>query len=111
MPKVIAVAHSDLCLGFSLAGVECVPCVNRDGALEAIGNAIASSDTGIVIVEEELLEGTDPHLRREFLKRARPLIVPLPGALIWKDTEERPSDDLVARLVRQAVGYRLNIKL
>jgi len=111
LAKVITVARRDLCLGFSLVGMECVSCLGRQDALDAIGSAINSRDMGIVIVEEELLEGIDAHLKAEYLKLAQPLIVLIPGALLWKDTESASPDDLVAKLVRQAVGYRINIKL
>jgi vacuolar-type H+-ATPase subunit F/Vma7 len=111
LSELLVVARVDLCLGFALAGVVCVACHGRDEALEAIGRATISGRAGIVIVEEELLEGADPRLRRDLIKRARPLIVVLPGALMWKDAEDVSRDDLVARLVRQAVGYRINIKI
>lgn len=111
MPKMLVVARADLCLGYSLAGVEYTACLNRAEALEAIGRAVSSKEAGIVIVEQELLEGAEPRLLRDYRKSARPLIVPLPGKLVWRDAEEAPSDDLIAKLVRQAVGYRINIKL
>jgi hypothetical protein len=29
----------------------------------------------------------------------------------WREVEEVPADDYVARLIRRAVGYQLNIRL
>ena len=111
MSRVTAVVHEDLSLGFGLSGVALVPCANGEQAVEAIRRLVADRDQGIVIVEEEFLEGLDERERETFLKRTIPLIVPIPGKLEWRGSEEVPHDDYVARLVRQAVGYQLNINL
>jgi hypothetical protein len=40
-----------------------------------------------------------------------PLIIEVPGTIQWREEQALPFDDYVARLVRRAVGYQLNIKL
>lgn len=111
MAKVSVVVHQDLGIGFRLAGLEIVACDNSEEALESIHSLLEDRDQGIVIVEEEFLDGFEEHEREALLKRTIPLIVPIPGKLEWRGTEEVPRDDYVARLVRQAVGYQLNINL
>ncbi|HUX12276.1 MAG TPA: V-type ATP synthase subunit F [Spirochaetia bacterium] len=111
MSKVSAVVHEDLGLGFGLAGVLLVTCANNVEALEALHLLVEDRDQGIIIVEEEFLAEFEEHEREALLKRTIPLIVPIPGRLEWQGTEEIPQDDYVARLIRQAVGYQLNINL
>ena len=48
---------------------------------------------------------------RQLLSVTVPLVIAVPGALEWKETAEAPEEDYVARLIRRAVGYQLNIKL
>jgi vacuolar-type H+-ATPase subunit F/Vma7 len=64
-----------------------------------------------VIVEEELLNGMEEADRRALEASTVPLVIAVPGAMAWQGGEEPPSDDYVARLIRRAVGYQLNIKL
>ena len=111
MPKITAVVKEDLGLGFALAGVGYRSCSTSDEALSMIQTLMADRDQAIVIVEEDLLDGVEAHVRADLLKRTVPLIVPVPGSMEWKDTEETHRDDVVARLIRQAVGYQLNIQV
>jgi vacuolar-type H+-ATPase subunit F/Vma7 len=110
LPRVLAVAREELCLGFALAGVECTACASRDEAVKAIVGAADSGDVGILIVEEWLVDGIDPRLRAIFQRRTRPLIVAVPGELTWDGGEGKARDDLVAGLVRRAVGGRIGMK-
>ncbi|WP_455383376.1 V-type ATP synthase subunit F [Salinispira pacifica] len=111
MAKVTAVVHEDLGLGFGLAGLTVMRCADSKEALEAIHSLLSDRDQGIIIVEEEFLDDFEEHERDALLKRTIPLLVPIPGKLEWHGSDEVPHDDYVARLVRQAVGYQLNINL
>jgi len=99
----------DLCLGFSLAGITVFPCAGQRDFRDLLRNAVDSREFAIIITEEELLEGLDFNLRKSLLRQTRPLIVPVQGRLVWKDAEEVSEDELIHRLIRQAVGYQLNI--
>ena len=109
MPRILALARPEFCLGLALAGAACRPCLRPEDLLPALGGT--SGEAGIVIVEESLFAGLEPRLRKDLLRRAHPLLVPVPGELLWSGAGEAPVDDLLARLVRQAIGYRINIKL
>ena len=108
MSKLLAVVNEDLGMGFNLAGI---PTIKGENSWQRLKLAIDSHEFGMIIVEQELLDGLDPSLRRDLLRGTKPLIVPIPGRLAWTDVEEPSRDDLVARLIRQAVGYQLNIRL
>jgi vacuolar-type H+-ATPase subunit F/Vma7 len=111
LSKVLAVMRQDLGAGFALAGVDVSLVNDPAGARTALDAAVASGVYGIVIVEEELMSGMGEETRKGFAASTVPLIIEVPGALAWREVVEAPSDDYVARLIRRAVGYQLNIKL
>ncbi len=111
MSKVLAILHRDLGSGFALAGVEVAAAADPDAARAALASAMTSGLYGIVIVEEELLGGMEETARRDLEASTVPLVIAVPGAMAWREAEEAPPDDYIARLIRRAVGYQLNIKL
>ena len=111
MSRVLALLRQDLGAGFALAGVDVSLVTDSAGVRTALDAAVAAGVYGIVIVEEELMSGMEEETRKGFAASTVPLIIEVPGALAWREAEEAPSDDYVARLIRRAVGYKLNIKL
>jgi vacuolar-type H+-ATPase subunit F/Vma7 len=111
LSKVLALLHKDLGSGFALAGVEIAVTADLETARAALDAAMSSGAYGMVIVEEELLGGMEETTRRELEASTVPLVIAVPGAMAWREEEEAPSDDYIARLIRRAVGYQLNIKL
>lgn len=110
MSRVVAVLKSDLSLGLALSGIQVHSCANHKEQLTVLRDVLDSRDVGMVIVDEEFMDDMDNLLRKELLQRTRPLVVPIPGRLEYKDMEEESRDDLIHRLIRQAVGYQLNIQ-
>lgn len=111
MSRLLALLRDDLAAGFSLAGVEVSP-VRDAGALRAaLDVAVESRTHGMVVVEEELMRELDESVRKGYAAITVPIIIEIPGALEWREAEGPPPDDYVARLIRRAVGYQLNIKL
>ena len=110
MSKILAILKSDLSLGFSLAGINVRPCASQRDQLSALKETLEKKDVGMVIVDEEFMDSLDSLVRKDLLQRTKPLVVPIPGTLEWRDTEEVSRDDLIHRLIRQAVGYQLNIQ-
>ncbi len=80
-------------------------------AREALLAAMEGKEHGLVIVDDGLMAGLDEKTRLAVAARNLPLVVPVPGRLLWRDAEALPDDDTVARLIRRAVGYQLNIQL
>jgi vacuolar-type H+-ATPase subunit F/Vma7 len=111
LSKVLALVSEDLGAGFALTGVEVSTAADAAAARVALEAAIASGAYALVIVEEELMAGMDPDLRSAYFALTVPLIIEVSGAMAWREAAEGPSDDYVARLIRRAVGYQLNIKL
>jgi vacuolar-type H+-ATPase subunit F/Vma7 len=111
MPRVLAVLGSEAALGFSLTGMEVLRVQDPAAARPAIREAVENAEAGLVIVEEALLEALEPGERERLLAGTRPLVIALPIKLRWVPEGRAPEDDYVAKLIRHAVGYQLNIQL
>ena len=110
MSRITALVHEDLGLGFRLAGVVAKQCSSSEETVALLTELTEDRDQGIIIVEEELLNAIDGRARELLLRRTVPLVLPIPGTLLWKTAGEVPVDELIARLIRQALGYQLNIQ-
>jgi V/A-type H+/Na+-transporting ATPase subunit F len=109
--KVLAISEKELAGGFALAGVETWSVSDAKEASEALTQAISNGEYGIVIMDEMLLSELDKQVLKDLSRGHGPLLVSIPAELRWRDTETLPRDDYVARLIRRAVGYQLNVKL
>lgn len=110
MSKITAVLNSDLHLGFSLSGITVFNCKSLKEQVEVFSRVLEKNEIGMIIVDEAFMDSLDPLLQKDLLRRTRPLVIPIPGTLEWKDTEEKAMDDLIHQLLRKAVGYQLNIQ-
>ena len=111
MSKVLAIVRADLGAGFALTGIEVSRAADAAAARDALEAAVGGGAYGIVIVEEELLGGIDEESRKSLTAATIPLVIVVPGEMLWREAEHAPADDYVARLIRRAVGYQLNIRL
>jgi len=111
LSRILALVRPDLGSGFSLAGIEVGAVADARELRSALREAVSGTRYGMVIVEEELMAGLEESDRAAFSSVTVPLIIEVPGALEWKEGPAAPTEDYVARLIRRAVGYQLNIKL
>lgn len=111
MLKVLAISDKELARGFALAGIEILTVSDAKQASEALAKIISEGQHGIVIMDEKLSSGLDKQVKTALSRSNGPMLVSIDGELRWRDTEKLPYDDYVARLIRRAVGYQLNIKL
>ncbi len=111
MLKVLAISEKELARGFALAGIETRVVSDARQACEAVAETISSGEYGIIIMDEKLSCGLDKHVTKALSQGNGPMLVSIPGELRWRDTETLPHDEYVARLIRRAIGYQLNIKL
>ena len=109
MSKVLVIASGDLCLGFGLTGVETRPVKDVESAESALNAAVETGEYGIVIIDDQLLDGFDQRTRNTALAMTVPLVVAAPCDMKWRDVEDIPGDDYVARLIQRAIGYQLNV--
>jgi vacuolar-type H+-ATPase subunit F/Vma7 len=111
LSRILALVRPDFGAGFSLTGIDVGRVADARELREALSAAVDGTRYGMVIVEEELMAGLDEAERAAFGAVSVPLVIEVPGALVWKEAAEAPAEDYVARLIRRAVGYQLNIKL
>jgi vacuolar-type H+-ATPase subunit F/Vma7 len=111
MPKVVAVLGAEAALGFALTGVEVIRVPDPAAARGALQEAVENGEHGLVIVEEALLDSLDADSREALFQRNLPLVIPVRLGLRWTSEGKAAEDDYVARLIRHAVGYQLNIQL
>jgi vacuolar-type H+-ATPase subunit F/Vma7 len=111
LSKVLAILREDLGAGFTLAGVEVARAADPAAARSLLASALGRGTYGVVIVEEEFLAAMDEETRAAAAASTTPLVIGVPGEMRWREVEEAPADDYVARLIRRAVGYQLNIRL
>jgi vacuolar-type H+-ATPase subunit F/Vma7 len=111
MPRVLAVLGEQAAQGFALTGMEVLRARDAASARQALKEAAESAEAGLVIVEEALLSALEPGERERLLAANRPLFIPVRVDLRWAPEGRAPEDDYVAKLIRHAVGYQLNIQL
>jgi len=111
MSKVVAVLGEQAALGFALTGVEVIRVRDPAAARGVLLEAAENEEHGLVIVEEALLESLDDAGREALLARNVPLVIPVRLDLHWAPEGKGAEDDYVAKLIRRAVGYQLNIQL
>jgi vacuolar-type H+-ATPase subunit F/Vma7 len=111
LSRILALVRADFRAGFSLTGIDLGKVADVRELRAALTAAVYGTSYGMVIVEEELMAGLDEVERAAFSEVVVPLIMEVPGAMTWQEGGEPPAEDYVARLIRRAVGYQLNIKL
>ena len=110
MYKVLAIGSADLCAGLALAGIE-VRRADHAAVAETLSAAIGSGEYGIIIIDEDLSDGVDEMVRRQTSGGSIPLVIAVPGRMRWHDSERSSRNQRIAALIRQAVGYQLDIQL
>ena len=108
MSEILMVGPPEIVEGFGLTGarVEAVTDPDRIGWL--VTELLRTRDTGIVVITEDLYEQIPEKVRVKAEASARPLFITLPrpaGRELWEGRE-----DLISRIIRRAIGYRLKIR-
>jgi vacuolar-type H+-ATPase subunit F/Vma7 len=99
----------EFCAGFSLAGIETLRVTETSGQ-EVFTRMLAHDDIALVILDEQWSESLD-EIRSPTMQAELPIVIPVPGQMRWRDVEKHGEDHYVAALIRQAVGYQLDINL
>jgi vacuolar-type H+-ATPase subunit F/Vma7 len=100
---VHVICRSELTPGFLLAGVVPLEADEPAAAEAQLKSAKASDSVGVVLVQDDLLEGV-----ASTRTAALPMIVPFPGP---RSTEAMESPAAyVAEILRRAIGYRVRLE-
>jgi V/A-type H+-transporting ATPase subunit F len=77
--KVLVIGHPDAVLGFSLAGVGGRVATTADEVNQALDDAQAARDVGIVLVTQDVAQLIPARMEHLKLRRKVPLIVEIPS--------------------------------
>lgn len=105
MYKVAVITDSETATGFRLAGVEVREAATPADTLGLI-REYAAAGYGLLIVNEDLLRGTDDARARILRDRDLPVVVPLPPARAKLESGEA----YIARLVKEHIGFAVKLK-
>lgn len=100
--KVLVIGHPEAVLGFSLAGVGGRVATTAAEVNEALDEAQASKDVGIVLVTQDVAEMIPARMEYLKLRSTVPLIVEIPSR------EGYPADQAsLGEIVLRAIGIKL----
>ncbi len=108
MPEILFIGEPKIIEGFALTGAQTKPETDPKRAGWLIEQHIRARDAGIIIVTESLFEQISEKTQTLAEASARPIFVTLPRPVGFESWEG--AEDLVSRIIRRAIGYRLKIK-
>ena len=99
--KVLVIGHPDAVLGFSLAGVGGRAATTAEEVNQALDEAQAAKDVGIVLVTQDVAQLIPARMERLKLRSTVPLVVeiPSPGGAEGQES--------LGDIVLRAIGIRL----
>ena len=100
--KILVIGHPDAVLGFSLAGVGGRVAATADEVNQALDEAQASKEVGIVLVTQDVAQLVKARVEDLKLHSTIPLVVEIPGPAGVPEGE--PS---LSELVLKAIGIKL----
>ncbi len=104
--KIIFITPRDAEHGFRLAGVEQLV-TGEEEVNTALQKAIREPDSGMIVVDERLLKEYSWEQLRDVEKN-------FPGIFLILPSPVRPvfeAEDYAARLIRQAIGYHVRLRV
>ncbi|UCF30378.1 MAG: V-type ATP synthase subunit F [bacterium] len=108
MSEILVIGQPEIVEGFSLAGADVETCSDPSRLEWRVMDLLRGRSHGIVIITEELYESLPEKVRLKAEESGRPLFITLPrprGEDFWTEQE-----DMITRIIRRAIGYRLKIR-
>ena len=107
MHQVAVIVREGLGSGFKLAGTEVRVCADAEAARVELRDLLGRSDYGLVLIEEDLMEGLDERMLRALDASDEPLVVPFPS--LHPGAWERDEREYLGEVVRRAIGFQIRI--
>lgn len=105
MSRFFVLIRPALVPGFHLAGVEAFGAPDGESAARLLREWLDEGETGLIAVDDGLLESVGAALRRRLRASDRLLIIPIPGGKPFESAGERR--ERLTRLVHQAIGTQI----
>ena len=106
MKKIVFITPVDAVNGFKLAGVSQYVTSSEEAELK-LQEAVSETDTGLVIIDERLIHNIAEDMLKKIEDRFSGTMLVLPSP----KRAEADVEDYAARLIRQAIGYHVRLKL
>lgn len=100
--KVLVIGHPEAVLGFSLAGVNGHSVTTAEEASQALDEALASKEAGIILVTRDVARMIHARVEDLKLRSAIPLVVEIPGP-----EGVSPDEPSLSEVVLRAIGIKL----
>ncbi len=106
MKRIVFVSVSDAEYGFRLTGVA-HQIAKEEETEDALKKLMADPETGLVVVDERLIQGIPESRLREMEKRWYGMLLVLPAP----EKFAAGIEDYAMRLIKRAIGYHVRLKL
>ena len=100
--KILVIGHPEAVLGFSLVGVHGRIATSAEEADQALSDALASPDVGIILVTEDVARLIEPRMAQLKLSSTVPLVVEIPGP-----EGVQPDQQTLSEVVQQVIGIKI----
>jgi vacuolar-type H+-ATPase subunit F/Vma7 len=104
--RLVALSTAALADGFRLAGVATTIASAGSDAAGQLRSLVDESDVGLVVVTEDLWASLDDRTREGVEHLPRPIVLALPAGV---PTDALSRRELVAEMLRRAIGYRIEL--
>lgn len=108
MSRLLVVTRPSLAPGFHLAGVEAFAAEDAEAAQVLIAKWIDTGETGLLLVDDGLLDGIDLAFRRRLETHERLPYIAIPGGEPLGPERSRRSQ--LAELIRRAIGVHITFR-
>jgi len=100
--KLMVIGHPEAVLGFSLSGVDGRVANSAVEANQALDEALASADVGIVLVTDDVAAMIESRMNELKMHSTVPLVFEIPAPLAV-----RPSKPPLSEIVKRAIGIKI----
>jgi vacuolar-type H+-ATPase subunit F/Vma7 len=106
--QVRVLSRPEVAAGFGLAGMRTVEAETPRESADRLTELGRRPEIGVILLEDTCYHELPEELRKEFGRRALPMIVPFP-APVWQK-RELEAEAYIVELLRQVVGYRVRLR-
>jgi len=108
MSEILVIGEPEIVEGFALTGAQIRSETDPVRVAHLVDRLVQSQEADIIVITESLLERIPEKTRSKAEASGKPVFVSLPrpaGTDTWEGHE-----DLISRIIRRAIGYRLKVR-